>query len=528
MRCVAAVGCSVLLLLLLAVPAHADLLAAAEAGDAAKVRAALDGGADPNALPEETWGALHIATLKGHEAVVKLLLARGADPNREQFGSHPLHLALDRGHVGIARLLIAADADLEQPNAAGLRPMHIVTEKDQRDLVELLLEKKANLEGVDRYGRTPLALAADGGNRALVELFLDRGAMPDARLADGRRPLHLSIYQGHDEIAALLLARGARHDVLTAAGTGDVATLAQLIERGDPVDLRMAWSGTTPLMWAARAAKPEAVKLLLAKGAAHSAATKFEFRPMHYAALGGDPACAEALLEAGALVDPKDRRGTTPLHEAAKAGHVEMIAFLAAQGAHVNARHMQEGWTALYTAAFSRHTDAVRALLIAKADITAQTSTGQTALHAGLPVVEITRVLLDAGAKPDAVNKRKRTPLHEAAQEAHAPSALLLIERGADVRAVDDRGHTPLHAVALKSFVGSLLDEAPEDEPGSAEAAARQAGRIAIAEALLAKGVDPRAKDRVGRMPYDLARANGHEALATLLGKAAGEIDAGR
>ncbi|MDJ0974969.1 MAG: ankyrin repeat domain-containing protein [Planctomycetota bacterium] len=528
MRCAWILGWCLLWLLATAPAAHADLLTAAEAGDLEAVKRALDAGTDPNAVPEDTWSALHIATLKGHEPVVKLLIARGADVNLVQFGALPLHLALDRQDAKLVRLLVEAGSELDRRNGQGLRPLHVAIEKKNRALIDLLLDGKPNLEGVDRYGRTPLALAADKGDLELVRLFLDRGAMVNARLSDGRRPLHLSIYHRHAKVTALLLERGARHDLLTAAAVGDLETIGKLVDRGDPVDLRMHWSGTTPIMWAARRGQTAAVKRLLERGASRDVVSNHGLMAMHYAAQGGETACARVLLDAGALIDPSDRDGTTPLHEAAKAGHAAMIAFLVEQGASVNARHQSESFTALYEAAFNGHTAAVRALVVAKADVTLKTASGQTPLHAGLAQVEITRTLLDAGAKADEPNRRKRTALHEAAQEAHVDSALLLIERGANVRLTDDRGSTPLHAVASRSFVDSLFDSDKPDLSDRPDEKARLPGRLKIAAALLAKEADPRAEDKQRRIPYAIARKNGYTELATLLGKAAGEIDDGR
>src|SRR5262245_19474575 len=67
-----------------ATPAGNEALwAAARAGDVARIRQALDGGADVNAKARYGVTALYFAASNGRLEAVKLLVARGADVNAQ-------------------------------------------------------------------------------------------------------------------------------------------------------------------------------------------------------------------------------------------------------------------------------------------------------------------------------------------------------------------------------------------------------------------------------------------------------------
>jgi ankyrin repeat protein len=82
------------------------------------IRALLDGGADPKVHGD--YSALHRAAGLCEPEVVRLLLARGADPNaRDMSGVTPLISAAVAGRLETVRLLIAAHADVSARDSSG-------------------------------------------------------------------------------------------------------------------------------------------------------------------------------------------------------------------------------------------------------------------------------------------------------------------------------------------------------------------------------------------------------------------------
>ena len=103
--------------------------------------ALFENGYDPDIKDTEWQTPLWWAAEKGHEAVVKLLLARdGVDPDsKDKGGRTPLWWAAEKGHEAVVKLLLARD---------GVDP-----------------------DSKDTRGRTPLSWAAENGHEAVVKLL---------------------------------------------------------------------------------------------------------------------------------------------------------------------------------------------------------------------------------------------------------------------------------------------------------------------------------------------------------------------
>lgn len=82
---------------------------------------------------------------------------------------------------------------------------------------------------------------------------------------------------------------------------------------------------------------------------------------MHEIAAHWDKNVADYLLKRGLDIYLKDKDGVTPLHVAASANHVEIVEWLADQGAELKARTNVEEQTPLHHAA---RYDSVRAMRI--------------------------------------------------------------------------------------------------------------------------------------------------------------------
>uniref|UniRef100_A0A3Q2XS10 Protein fem-1 homolog B n=1 Tax=Hippocampus comes TaxID=109280 RepID=A0A3Q2XS10_HIPCM len=83
---------------------------------------------------------LMIAAYKGHGEVVRFLLERGADPDaRAHCGATALHFAADAGHLAVVAELVRRHAVMAA-NGHGMTPLKVAAESCKEDVVELLLE----------------------------------------------------------------------------------------------------------------------------------------------------------------------------------------------------------------------------------------------------------------------------------------------------------------------------------------------------------------------------------------------------
>ncbi|EUC41411.1 hypothetical protein COCMIDRAFT_8874 [Bipolaris oryzae ATCC 44560] len=117
--------------------------------------------------------ALHAASAIGHEAVVKLLLERGAKINIEGAYRSPLHAASARGHEAVVRLLLERGAKINIEGAYRSL-LYAASEKGHEAVVKLLLDKVADVDVGDGYYQTALRAASAEGHEAVVELLRSR------------------------------------------------------------------------------------------------------------------------------------------------------------------------------------------------------------------------------------------------------------------------------------------------------------------------------------------------------------------
>jgi ankyrin repeat protein len=206
---------------------------------------------------------------------------------------------------------------------------------------------------------------------------------------------------------------------------------------------------------------------------------------------GGDRAAVDALLERDPkLVGVRDDSGLSPIltalyhgkteiasailrrrpelsvYEAAAAGDAERVRELVERDPSLASDESPDGFTALGLAAFFKHRDVVTYLLERGANVRSASRVGGfTPLHSA--------VATDAAACDAAIVR-------------------LLLSAGADPNARSAAGNTPLHTTAFT-------------------------GDRECAEMLLAHGARPAPRNREGKTPADIASARGNGEIAKLL-----------
>ncbi len=138
---------------------------------------------------------------------------------------------------------------------------------------------------------------------------------------------------------------------------------------------------------------------------------------------------------------------------AASLGDVAALAPLTASADAV-ASYSYDGWTPLHLAAFFGRRAAAEALLGAGAaiDAVSRNALANTPLHAAVAggQVDVSLMLIEAGADIHAQDAGRHTPFHLAAEAGYVPIARALFDRGADAHVVDAEDRTPLSRAVAK------------------------------------------------------------------------------
>ena len=186
---------------------------AARRGHEAVVRLLLEKGADIKAKDDDRRAVLSAAAERGHEAVVRLLLEKGIDIEvKDNGGRTVLQAAARGGHEAVVRLLLENGADIEAKGCYyKMTALHWAAERGHEAVVRLLLEKGADIEAKDNGGRTVLQVAAREGHEAVVRLLLKKGADIKTKDNGGVTTLQAAVIFGHEAVVRLLL-EGSRRD----------------------------------------------------------------------------------------------------------------------------------------------------------------------------------------------------------------------------------------------------------------------------------------------------------------------------
>jgi ankyrin repeat protein len=278
------------------------------------------------------------------EAVAQLLVDRGAnlsataritvtnywsddDPESGGWVGALLALALKRGYDAVVRLMIVRGA-VSAANKNGNTPLHSASMQGDEAMARLLLDQGANVSAADYAGQTPLLFALRHQNEAVARLLVDRGAdlSATARVTGPN-------YWSDDEpefggwVGALLALASMR---------GYDAVVRLMIDRGADISAANE-NGMTPLHAASMVGDEAMARLLLDRGADVSAANENGMTPLHVASQKGHGAVVRLLVDSGGNVSCINKDGDTPLHAASKNGHEAVVRLLVDRGANVSA-----------------------------------------------------------------------------------------------------------------------------------------------------------------------------------------------
>lgn len=221
--------------------------------------------------------------------------------------------------------------------------------------------------------------------------------------------------------------------------------------------------GNTPLHFAALCGSVEKIALLVLNGGSIDACDAESATPLHLACRHGHQSGAEKLLELHAGADAVTTTGMTPLHEAVAGGHGKLVR------------------------ALCKHPNVAATANIPDAEGIPPLVTAAKGLH-GMAA----RALLQAGARPDGMDKRSWTALHWAAVVGDERMITLLHKFHADINVTNKFGESAL-----------ML--------------ATREGNSSVVQVLLENFAKRNLEDKSGQRALDIAKQRGFDGISALL-----------
>lgn len=181
------------------------LVSAAETGDVAAARRALDSGADPNAPLDDllNGGTPVICAVDSNKLeMVKLLLSRGARLNvQNAAGETPLVLAIQCANKPMAAYMLDHGAEPFE--------LHRCAINNDTAAIARFHKQGVDINSPDKCGCTALLLACLLGRTQAVRCLLAAGADPNKADHKGFTPLYQAARHGHTDVVKMLVAAGA-------------------------------------------------------------------------------------------------------------------------------------------------------------------------------------------------------------------------------------------------------------------------------------------------------------------------------
>ncbi|KAH7487054.1 hypothetical protein FOMA001_g5725 [Fusarium oxysporum f. sp. matthiolae] len=317
------------------------LILASKNGHTVIARWLIDNGANVQAKYQKE-SALSLASMNGHFETVDLLLDAGVDPGTCGTNDIPiLYMAVDKGHDAVVKLLLKRGANVEAKGPMGDSLLHRAAKRQRsKAILETILSYGADINARDDGGETPLLNAARWASDDEVELLIRRGADINIRNRHSETCLHLAVKNPLKpcHIVRLLLEHGMMVDTCTEGGQTCLHTFARHIPyTPSPADLFQLLAsygadfnardkdGDTPLHFMIQFANLEYLSIFINQpGLDLNASNHSGETPLHLATsvpINWVPSMrVTMLIEKGADINCMDHERRTPLDYAVEQG----------------------------------------------------------------------------------------------------------------------------------------------------------------------------------------------------------------
>jgi ankyrin repeat protein len=430
--------------------------------------------------------------------LIQILLQMGVDPlqySRE--GKSVLHSFLQNGSyageqdLDVIRTLILHGCDLQHVDDQGRTLLHALLDRpylyfipNLKEVIDLIDDQGRMRTRMDKKGSLPLhfAVRARASDDIIRTLIPDDISLLYPEVPRGLNVLHIAVMPGvtpggppppgppPTTMPRKRFPQPPQQQPFIRDGSNSddahvVRILSILLEcDGVNVDVRDE-RGNTPLITFAShctersiPGKSLALKLLLERGADVNASNSRRWTALHYLMSQGYETGLVKLLASCPKLLMLNDNGFSPLHQAIHDGRLNSVQLWIERAKAYNQEYVnfKQSFTQPTSGGlYPLHLATQRGrsyiiILLRDMDMLDDTNkridpNGSTSLHLAatandIPCIE---VLLKCGADINAVDKRMRTPLHNAATAGRAAAAKLLAENGALADLKDENGKLP-------------------------------------------------------------------------------------
>ncbi|KQS43403.1 transient receptor potential cation channel subfamily A member 1 isoform X4 [Drosophila erecta] len=475
-------------------------------------------------------------------------------------GRTAAHQAAARNRVNILRYIRDQNGDFNAKDNAGNTPLHIAVESDAYDALDYLLSIPVDTGVLNEKKQAPVHLATELNKVKSLRVMGQYRNVIDIQQGGehGRTALHLAAIYDHEECARILITEfdacprkpcnNGYYPIHEAAKNASSKTMEVFFQwgeqRGCTREEMISFydsEGNVPLHSAVHGGDIKAVELCLKSGAKISTQQHDLSTPVHLACAQGAIDIVKLMFEMQPMekrlcLSCTDVQKMTPLHCASMFDHPDIVSYLVAEGADINALD-KEHRSPLLLAASRSGWKTVHLLIRLGACISVKDAAARNVLHF---------VIMNGGRLTDfadqvancqtqaqlklLLNEKDSmgcSPLHYASRDGHIRSLENLIRLGACINLKNNNNESPLHFAArygryntvrqlLDSEKGSFIINESDGAGMTPLHISSQQGHTRVVQLLLNRGALLH-RDHTGRNPLQLAAMSGYTETIELL-----------
>ncbi|KAK2120047.1 hypothetical protein P7K49_001433 [Saguinus oedipus] len=332
--------------------------------------------------------ALMAAIQHGHEAVVRLLMEWGADPNRaaRTVSWSPLMLAALTGRLGVAQQLVEKGANPDHLSVLEKTAFEVALDCKHRDLVDYL-DPLTTVR--PKTGSSPVSGESDFSN-----LEQEPGSFYSKAILSNHIILMqdcLALWDGDALISPRCKGSDTLVDVAKVSPESQVPSGSCSIPQ-DQLKLQKACV-QPPSKWTGHEDVCSDTPWVLPGPSLEEDEEKRRPDIFHALKMGNFQLVKEIADEDPSHVNLVNGDGATPLMLAAVTGQLALVQLLVERHADVDKQDSVHGWTALMQATYHGNKEIVKYLLNQGADVTLRAKNGYTAF-------DLVMLLNDPGLNP--------------------------------------------------------------------------------------------------------------------------------